>query len=299
MDLRQIRYFVSLYEEKSITKSARRLHVVQPAVSIQIRRIEVEYGTTLFERTSSGVYPNEAAEAIYPLCIEIIGKVERLHSMLRGMSNRLSGALAIGVPPSIAQSILADVLIGFRNEYPGVKLTIQEGYSAHLVDWLLQGELDLAILAEFEEDKRLQCERLATEELLVVTSVDTDMPEDGISGAELVNLKLVVPSSKNLIRILIDAEFSRHNLNLAPEMEVDSLSTVFAATRQPGWASILPASAAHNLDHDSRLKTTRLHSPTIRRRLIVASPLLKPPSEIGQRFIETLKQVISSSPSKK
>ena len=107
MDLRQIQYFVALYEEKSITKAARRLHVVQPAVSMQIRRIEADYGVTLFERTTSGVYPNQAANTVYPMCLEVLANVEKLRRTLRHGSGKIDGTINVGVPPSIAHGILA------------------------------------------------------------------------------------------------------------------------------------------------------------------------------------------------
>jgi LysR family transcriptional regulator, nitrogen assimilation regulatory protein len=294
MDLRQIQYFVALFEEKSITKSARRLHVVQPAVSMQIRRIEVEYGTALFERKSSGVFPNDLAQAVYPLCLEIIAKVEKVRQTLRDGSGELSGALAAGVPPSIAHGMLADVLFAFRTDYPGIQLAIYEGYSAHLVEWLLQGDLDFAILSEFDDDRRLCCQPIAVEELRVVTSAATPVQEvDGaITGSELQKLKLIGPSSKNLIRILIDAEFERLGLSLTPAMEVDSLATVFSAVHQPGWASILPASAIKELDLTGGLRSLALVDPTIRRTLVAAFPTLKPSSTAAQQFIAVLKTAI-------
>lgn len=295
MDLRQIQYFVALHEEKSITKSARRLHVVQPAVSMQIRRIEDEYGVTLFDRTPSGVYPNDAAKSIYPLCVEILAKVEKVRHTLCDSSGKLSGTLAVGIPPSVAHGILAGVLFGFRSKYPTVQLVVYEGYSAHLVNWLLQGEIDLAILAEYEDDPRLHCQPIATEQLRVLISVDTPLDGDRIRGEELRALKLIVPSAKNLIRILIDTEFERHGLSLMPAMEVDSLAAVFATVRQPGWASIVPASAIRDADLANGLRSVALVDPTIRRTLVATFPTLKPSSAAAQKFIKALKASIRAN----
>lgn len=289
MDLRQIQYFVALYEEKSITKSARRLHVVQPAVSMQIRRIEVEYGVSLFERTSSGVFPNDTAAAIYPVCLEILGRVEQVRHMLRDGSGKLSGTLAVGVPPSIAHGILADLLLAFGERHPGVRLAIHEGYSAHLVDWLLQGDLDFAILSEYEEDKRLRGQPIAAEDLRVLTSTKTEIEGETITGKQLLDFKLIVPSAKNLIRILIEAEFDRVGLDVVPAMEVDSLATVFATLHQPGWATILPASAISARVTESGLCSLALIEPTIRRTLVATFPALKPSTSAAKQFIAVLK----------
>lgn len=292
VDLRQINYFVALYEEKSITKAARRLHVVQPAVSMQIRRIEEEYGVQLFERTTSGVYPNEAAGAIYPLCLDVLTRVEDVRKTLRSGSGKITGSLSIGVPPSIAHGILAEVLAGYSQKYPEVHISVSEGYSAHLVDWLLQGDLNFAILGEFEDDRRLFSQPIATEEMKVLTSTETDHNGDSITGEELARFKLVLPSSKNLIRILIAAEFEKDGIKLTPAMEIDSLSTVLATIRQPGWASILPASAINDADLATGLRSLRLVDPIIDRTLVATFPTLKPSSAAAQQFIAELRSVI-------
>jgi LysR family nitrogen assimilation transcriptional regulator len=292
VDLRQIHYFVALYEEKSITKAARRLHVVQPAVSMQIRRIEVEYGVQLFERTTSGVHPNEAAAAIYPMCLEVLSRVEDVRRTLRNGSGKITGSLAIGVPPSIAHGILAEVLAGFSAKYPDVHITVSEGYSAHLVDWLLQGDLNFAILGEFEDDRRLYSQALATEELVVLTAAATVHEGNTITGRELSSMKLILPTGKNLIRILIDTEFEKEGIKLAPTMEIDSLATVLAAIRQPGWASILPVSGINDNDLASGLRILRLVDPIIDRTLVATFPTLKPSSAAAQQFIREVRDVI-------
>jgi LysR family nitrogen assimilation transcriptional regulator len=293
MDLRQIRYFVALYEEQSITKSARRLHVVQPAVSMQIRRIETEYNVQLFERTTSGVYPNEAAEAIYPMCLQVLDTIEEIRRTLRDNSGEIKGALTVGVPPSIAHGILAEFLLDFQTRFPHVQLTVLEGYSTHLVDWLLQGDLDFAILGEpFEDDRRLYSQTIATEELRVLTSEATPLSGDVITGAEVRQLKLILPSPKNLIRMLVEAAFERVKLTLAPAMEVDSLATVFAAVHQPGWATIIPASAIREADLASGLRSVALTEPVVRRTMVATFPTLKPSSASAQQFIHALKAAL-------
>jgi DNA-binding transcriptional LysR family regulator len=295
MDLRQIQYFVALYEEQSITKAARRLHVVQPAVSMQIRRLEIDYNVSLFERTPHGVYPNEVARRLYPLCIDILGRVEGVRQALKDSSGLLSGTLAVGIPPSIAHGVLADVLRQFHERNPDVKLAVHEGYSANLVDWLIQGDLDFAILSELEEEKRLRYRRLVTEELKIVIGTDTPFEGGTATGADLNAWQLILPSSQNLTRILIETEFERVGLELSPAMELDSLATVFAMLRQPGWATILPASALLSHAGESGMRCLSLVQPTIQRTLVAAFPALKPPMPAAEAFIDMLEDTLASA----
>ncbi len=87
MDLRQIEYFVALYNERNITIAARRLNVGQPALSMQIIRLERTFKTKLFERTSRGVVPTDIGRALYVHCTKILGDLGEAHRYLREASD--------------------------------------------------------------------------------------------------------------------------------------------------------------------------------------------------------------------
>lgn len=294
MDFRQIQYFVALYEERSITKAARRLHVVQPAVSMQIRRLEVDNGTVLFERSAQGVIPNAAAARLYPLCVDILKRLEAVKEELRNISGRLIGNLSVGVPPSVALGVLPGVLAEFCAQNPDVRLTVHEGYSAHLVEWLVEGKLDLAVLSEFEEERRLRYQRLVTEELLLVTNVNSAISGPMVKCADIQDLNLVLPSSQNLTRILIDNELERAGLKLTATMEVDSLAIVFGLIRDAGWNSILPAAAVKTAVERGELKSFHLVEPEIHRTLIAAFPGQKSLSAPAQLFVGYIEAALKS-----
>ncbi|MGA7600721.1 MAG: LysR family transcriptional regulator, partial [Pseudolabrys sp.] len=146
MDLRQIEYFVALYDERSITKAASRLNVVQPALSMQISRLERTFKTRLFERTSRGVVPTDLGRTFYGLCQKILSDVYEAQRYLRDASGKVTGDLTVGLMPSVANSVLPAVLAEYKSSYPDVTLRIVEAYSGSLLDQLNSGKLDLAIV---------------------------------------------------------------------------------------------------------------------------------------------------------
>jgi LysR family nitrogen assimilation transcriptional regulator len=287
MDLRQIQYFVALFEENSITKAAKRLHVVQPAVSMQIRRLETDYGVTLFERTSHGVYPNAFARALYPLCRETLLNAERVRALLRESSGQLVGELVVGVPPSLAIGCLAQILVAFHNEHPGLHVRVREGYSANLLDWLIQGDVDFAVVNFVDGERRLRYRKLISEELTVVIGQDTDWPGSSIQGAELSAFKLVMPSPRNSLRMMVESHFGQAGIGLDVVMEIDSLIAVCNVVQQPGWASILPFSAVPT-GVPGAPRILRLTDPAITRSLTIAFQPQREPTAAGQLFIDRL-----------
>lgn len=286
MDLRQIQYFVALYEEKSITKAARRLHVVQPAVSMQIRRLEADYGVKLFDRTPHGVNPNAHARALYPLCRETLLNAERLRTMLRESSDQLAGELVVGVPPSLALGSLGRTLAEFHDQNPGLQLRVHEGYSANLLDWLIQGELDFAFVNFVDGERRLSYRHLATEELVVVIGHDTPWSGETISGTDLASFKMIAASPRNSLRMIIEAHFAQVGIELNGAIEVNSLVAICNMVQRPNWASILPRSAVPSGGIPAAPRVLRLVDPKITRSLTVAHQPQHEPSAAGELFIE-------------
>ncbi len=271
MDIRQIRYFIALYEERSITRAAKRLHVVQPAVSMQIRKLEMDYGLTLFERTTHGVIPNALAQQLYPLCQKVLGDLGMASSFLKEAKGKITGSVSVGVPPSLAHSCVADVVAEFCIQYPEVRLIVHEGYTGHLLEWLTDGLLDVAIVHGVDGERRMQATPLMTERLVAAMSHETAAGRQTITGAELMRLRMALPSGENLTRLLMDGAFLSDGLTLEPAVQLDSLAAVLNLIRRPGWATILPGSAISQGLVGTGIARLTLTNPTISRSLAVAT----------------------------
>ena len=169
MDLRQIKYFVTLYDERSVTKAAVRLSVVQPALSMQISKLEDTYGAKLFERTSRGVVATDAGRTFYNLCQRILSDVDEAQRYFRDASGQVSGELTVGLMPSVANSVLPNVLAQYQANYPDVTLRIVEAYSGSLLDQFNSGKLDHAVVNKTTDLSRMAITPLFRDYLVLVT----------------------------------------------------------------------------------------------------------------------------------
>src|SRR5262249_24979330 len=106
MDLRQIIYFLSIYDAGNLTKASQKEHVAQPALSVQLRRLEDELGVSLFERHSQGVIPTVAGKRFYELCQSIVSDVSRARSEMLAFATELSGRMTVGLPSALNRSVL-------------------------------------------------------------------------------------------------------------------------------------------------------------------------------------------------
>jgi DNA-binding transcriptional LysR family regulator len=290
MDLRQIHYFVVLYEERSITKAARRLNVVQPALSMQISRLEKSFKTRLFERTSRGVVPTDVGRNFYGLCQKILGNVYEARRYLQEASGKVTGEVTIGLMPSVANSVLPDVLAQYKTAYPDVTLRILEAYSGSLIDWLSTGKLDLAVVNNMGSFGGVAIQPLFRDQLVLVTGRSGARLPATCPAHKLLDLKLVLPSQRQGMRLLIDSMLASSGIVLKPEIELDSLGPTIELVRQSEWATILPIVAVKRAVDAKLLRAHKIVEPAIPREVVVAHSAQRPPIMAAQLFVKLLKE---------
>ncbi|GAA0490585.1 LysR substrate-binding domain-containing protein [Streptomyces sp. NPDC046215] len=150
MELRQLAYFVTVAEEANFTRAAAKLHVAQPGVSAQIRRLERELGQELLDRTSRSVRLTEVGEAVLPYARAALAAVDGVRLAVDEMTGLVRGRVAIGMVTSHDVD-MPTLLAEFHQDHPGVEITLAEAPSHELIESLLDGRLDAAIVAVGEE----------------------------------------------------------------------------------------------------------------------------------------------------
>lgn len=174
MDLRQLRYLVSLAEERHFTRAAEREHIAQPALSQQIRRLEEQVGVTLVDRTTRQVRITDAGVLLVARARRILAEVDAAEAELQALRGMESGHVTVGTMHTMGPVDVALVLAIFHERHPGVELTVREESSEDLAQMLRDDELDLAFLSVTErvESHGLGLRQLVSEELVVVLSHD-------------------------------------------------------------------------------------------------------------------------------
>ncbi|MBV8461720.1 MAG: LysR family transcriptional regulator, partial [Acidimicrobiales bacterium] len=168
----QLRFFLAVAEEGQFTRAADRLHVAQPSVSAQIRRLEGLLRTPLFHRGPGPVTLTDAGAALLPIARRIVGDLASIEDELAGLDELLRGHVAVGATPSLSATLLPSVLGRFHRLYPGVVIRVSEDGSPQLLEELHAGTLDLALAIAPVPAKGLASVPLAEEELVVVTTPD-------------------------------------------------------------------------------------------------------------------------------
>src|SRR3954467_5066708 len=201
MDLKQLEYFVRVAELGSFTRAAVELDVAQPALSRQVRLLEVELRQTLLLRNGRGATPTEAGKVLLEHGRGILHQVQRAREDLGRLRGGLSGRVALGLPSSVARVLAVPLTRAVREAMPEAKLSISEALSAGLQEGLATGRLDIVVLYNAQASRELDVVPLIEEDLLLVRARPGGLHEDPPAGAvdlrEVAKMPLVIPSRPN------------------------------------------------------------------------------------------------------
>jgi LysR family nitrogen assimilation transcriptional regulator len=289
MDLKQIQYFIALFEDGSVTRAAKRLNMVQPALSMQISKIEAELNQKLFERGPHGMTPTDAARLMYRLYTPIMRDIDHAREQLSQRDVIVTGRVSLGMVASEAQSVLPESLAKFNALFPQVEVSVADGFSAQLIDAVEAGRLDAAIINKPRGRLSLDVVPLLDEEMVFVTSAahGVELPAE-IDLAHLPAVELVLPTRRNGLRGVLDAELMAADIVIKPAFEIDLLSTIVQFVEQSQVATILPRVVVQREVDEGRLRAYPIASPPIVRHIIRVSHPKRPLGPAAHALIEII-----------
>jgi LysR family transcriptional regulator, nitrogen assimilation regulatory protein len=288
MDLSRLNYFVAVVEAGSFSRGAATLHMSQPALSRQILLLEEEAGQPLLVRTGRGVEATESGLALLAHARAILEMAERARADMQERRASPHGRVVVGLPPRVAHVLAADVVERFREKFPDAVISVVEGLSIRLREWLVAGKLDLAILFDPPPSPQMQEETLAREPLIVIGPAP--LPRR-MKLADVAALPLVMPSGPNALRQLLERETKPRGMPLSIVAEVDSVQTVLSLVARGVSYTVLPQSAVRLWTYDQPLHRAAIHAPAIRNRIVLAIPKARPATRTSRWAAQVLREL--------
>ena len=167
MELRRLRYFVTVAEESSFNRAAQKLHMAQPPLSNQIKQLEKDLGVLLFERTNRGVRTTEAGELLLEEAQRILLQMDQAFSAVRRVGRGEVGRLVLGFVPSASNEVLPSILRVFGERFPAVELFLREMRPDRVVQRLHEKQIDAGFLYLPLDDDSLNIECVSREPLVL------------------------------------------------------------------------------------------------------------------------------------
>lgn len=296
MDLKQIEYFVRVAELGSFTRASTALSIAQPALSRQIRLLEVELRQTLLVRNGRGAAPTEAGKLLLEHGRGILHQVQRAREELGRVRGSLAGRVAIGLPSSLARMVTVPLTRAFRQQMPDAALSIREGLSVAMHESLLAGRLDIAVLYNAQPSAEVDISPLMEEELLLVQARPPGLPEDpppaAITLREVAALPLVIPSRPNAIRMHVEAEMA--NIDCRPQvvLEIDGVAAILDLVADGVGCAVLSRNAVASSIRPSAFTVRSIQQPALRTKLALATSSLRPSTLTQQAALELLRRTV-------
>ncbi len=146
MDLKQLEYFVNVVDLGGFSRAARFLGVAQPAISRQVRSLEVELRQSLLLRNGRGAAPTDAGKRLLEHARGILQQVDRARREVDETKGASVGQVVVGLPPTVARHLTVPIVREFRQGYPRASLSIVEGLSSNIQEWLAVGRVDVGLV---------------------------------------------------------------------------------------------------------------------------------------------------------
>jgi LysR family nitrogen assimilation transcriptional regulator len=230
LDVADLRVVLTLAETGSYTRAAQKLGITQPAVSRRITALEQALHVRLFRRDGGRFVPTEAGSAFTDRAVEVLALMEQLTTSTTQFSQEPHGVVSLGLPPTTGELLLPSLAPAYHAQYPDVLLRIEQGYVADLFEMLMDKQVDVALLNGNFSTSAVDLEALFDHHLGVVyprawsqrSPLGGRPMPDEISLAELAQLPLLMQSSNQNMRQLVDATFRAAGLKPNIFMEVNS-----------------------------------------------------------------------------
>ena len=285
MELRHLRYFLTICEERNISRAAKKLFMSQPPLSQQLKALEEELGVELFKRTTRSLEITEAGKVFQKKAVEILQLSDNMLKEVKSYDKKVTGTLRVGFVASSGATLLPDRIPEFYRKYPDINFQIKEGSTYRVLDLLDSGIIEVAIVRSPFNIKRYNSIELPTEPMIAIGTEKflKNFESERIVVDELKNIPLIIDKRfKKLIGEACDQEGFAPRILCEGE---DSRSLLLWAASGLGVA-LLPSSARKLMEKDN-IMVKEIDCDLLKTKTLITWVKNRPLSVVAEKFIGT------------
>lgn len=245
MELRQLEAFVTVARRKSFTRAAEELHLTQPAVTRQIAALESELGALLFDRLGKSIQLTGAGETLLGYAEHILRLTDEAQDALEELAAGRVGRIAIGAASTLATYVLPSLLTQFRQEHPGIELSLRTGLSARVRELVLSGVVDIGLVTTegepVEQEGVLISESLGVYETVLAVPLGHKLATQATATVtELTGEPLLAMTAGTNLRTYAEHILADAGVAASVTMELDSVEAIKRMVEAGLGVSLLP-----------------------------------------------------------
>jgi LysR family nitrogen assimilation transcriptional regulator len=292
MDLKQLEYFRHVAELGSFTRAASFLSVVQPALSRQVRQLEVELGQNLFERNGRGVVLTDAGTRLLEHTRGILTQIGRARQELEDQRNGDSGHFALGLPPSLGSSVTVPLVKAFAQSLPNARLATVEGLSTYILEWLNVGRVDCALVYNATASATVDLQPLLEDQLFLIAPLTAQSNRQPVTLVELAEHPLIIPGRPHAMRMAVENALASVDRKIRVAHEIESIPAVIDLVRQGHGFGVLPLNAVRSTQWVDEVLVKPIGSPGLKISLSIATSAQRPRSPLVRKAIEVIRDIV-------
>lgn len=292
MDIKQLSYFVRVAEMGSFTRASIVLDIAQPALSRQVRLLEVELRQNLLIRNGRGITLTEAGKVLLEHSRGVLHQMERLREELSRVRGSLAGRVAVGLPPTLGRILAVPLTRAFAELMPDASLAIVDGLSKTMQESLLTGQLDIALVYNALPTPGIELRPLLQDELLLVQGVAAAGATDAaVDLADIARYPLIIPGRPNALRMHVETALLNISAQPRIAMEVGSVATILDLVADGVGSAILSRHAVLTAAQPERFVLRRIVNPGLFPLLSLATSADRPATSTQQATLDILERV--------
>jgi len=292
MDLKQLSYFVRVAETGSFTRASIVLDIAQPALSRQVRLLEVELRQSLLIRNGRGITLTEAGKVLLEHSRGVLHQMERLREELSRVRGSLVGRVAVGLPPTLGRILAVPLTRAFKALMPDATLAIVDGLSKTMQESLLTGQLDIALVYNALPTPGIELRPILQDELLLVQGrADPLASSDPVALADIARYPLIIPGRPNALRMHVETALLNISAQPCIAMEVNSVATILDLVADGVGSAILSQHAVLTAAQPERFTLRRIVNPGLFPLLSMATSADRPATSTQAATLVMLERI--------
>lgn len=282
--------FVTVVKEQSFSRAAKKLHISQPAVSMQIKALEEKYGVPLFERSNRLIRLTKAGNILYLHAEKILHNYSKVDQLIGDIYHSAKGILSIGSGYTFGEYILPQALATFKQKYPEIvpKVTIKN--SNRIFKEVVRNEIDIGIIEGELSHPSAQLNNFFTDEMVIIVPMkDTLQHKRVVEVNELQDRTWILRESDSSTRDFVSQEFSR--LGIIPKyiIELGSSQTIKGAVEAGLGISMISTKTLDKELELNRLRSLKIKDESMKRNFYYVINKSQLTTKATELFIELLK----------
>ena len=264
MELRHLKAFVEVATHGSYARASNTLGIAQSALSRQVSALEREVGGRLFHRTGRGVALTEVGERVLPQGRALLADAIAFEEAAKSPADRPAGEVTLGLVPVASRTFISQLTAQLRDDYPGIRLRVLEGYSGQIEEWLTAQRVDIAVYNRYRRGRVANSEAiLRADTHLIIRSSHPIACGREVALRDLADVPLALPVRPNSLTNLLTGLAAAQHFELDIRLEASSTPLIGEAIRDSDLATISPAQVFAREIASGEFSAVRIVRPAI------------------------------------